>query len=136
MSGTCGCLGVCECHKTSAAGAVSDIGSGIVRGVFTVIGGCFAVTLVVGVVRMVLPLLAAGLAVVFAAVCVTAVTVTVRRRLRRRRPVVLAPEPDLELTSQVRAAMAEGLVDLALEPGRRDAVLPARVTRRVSSRHE
>jgi len=70
----------------------------LVKAPFMVIGACFAVTLAVGVVRMVLPWLAGGLAVVFGVLCVTAVAVRVRRR-RRLRALVPAPLPSAPRTA-------------------------------------
>jgi len=113
----------CGCRESSgAASAVNDIGAGIVKGVFGVIGGCVALTLIVGVVRMVLPWLAGGLAAVFAVTCGTAVVVIVRRR-RRLRGVIPAPLPATSRT------IVEAVTVRAIEPGSRRAMQNAPATR-------
>jgi hypothetical protein len=118
----CDSSSACGCGPASAASAVSDIGAGIIKGVFGVIGGCVALTLIVGVVRMVLPWLAGGLAAVFAVTCGTAVVVTVRRR-RRLRGVIPAPIDAAPRTT------VEAVTVRAIEPGSRRTMQNAPATR-------
>lgn len=96
----------CEHTKKSSGSAGAEW---LVKAPFMFIGGCVALVLVVGVVRMVLPWLAGGLAVVFGVVCAAAVVVTVRRRRRLRR-LVPAPLPTVARTVveavEVRAVTA------------------------------
>lgn len=87
----------CGCHQASGASVAGDIGAGIVKGVFAFIGACVALTLIVGVLKLVLPWLAGGLAVIFAVVCAAAAVVTVRRRRRLRR-LIPAPLPSAART--------------------------------------
>src|SRR5258708_17284523 len=105
----CDNTSACGCGKTSSSGGGVEA---VLAAPFIVVGAAVAVTLAVWLARTLAPwLIAAG--ALIAAGWVTRAVIRARRWLRDRRPVVVpAPQPAPELTPQVQAALAEGLIGM------------------------